>query len=246
MSRLAAGAVVGVLAFLLPSAVVAQSDFLLKQPSVTVSLFGGWALAGEGGDTFEFVREHMTLERGDFSSPLVLAEVAWRVSEQLDLSAGVEHASRTRASELREWETMDEQPIPQSSRFTRTRFTSSAKAYLLPRGRSVSRFAWVPNRVSPYVGGGVGWTRYEFVQTGDFVDFETLDIFEAEIGSEGHGFTPHALAGFQLSLNPRVLIRGEYRYVWGTGTASRSDFSADFGDIDLSGSGVMIGAAIRL
>ncbi len=233
-------------ALLIPSTAVAQNDFLLQRPSATVSLFGGWASTAEGGDTFEFVREHMTLEQGDFASPMVLAEVAWRVSELLDLSVGIEHSARTRASELRDWVTMDDQPIPQSSRFSRTRFQGSAKVYLLPRGRSVSRYAWVPNRVAPYLGGGVGWTQYSFTQTGDFVDFETLDIFEAQIDSEGGGVTPHAVAGLQLSLTPRILLKGEYRYVWGEGTASISDFSADFGGIDLSGSGVVIGAALRI
>lgn len=234
------------LAVLLPTAAEAQGDFLFQRPSFTASLYGGWSLAREESDTFEFVREHMTLEEGDFSAPLILGEVAYRVSERLDLSVGVEHAERTRASELRDWLTEDDRPILQNSTFARTRFMGSAKVYLLPRGRAISRFAWVPNRVAPYVGGGAGWTRYEFEQRGDFVDFETLEIFEAVIASVGHGFTPHALAGLQLSLTPRLVLKGEYRHTWGDGAAARSDFSADFSDIDLSGSGVMIGAAIRM
>lgn len=245
-TRPLAGILAGALLAMAPATARAQADFLFDRPAVSLSLFGGLSLPGEGSDLFDFVREQVTLEEGDFAAPAVLAEVALRATERLDLVVGVEHASRTRASEMRDWVTMDDLPIPQTNQFTRTGLHVGAKAYLLPRGRAISRFSWVPNRWSPYLGGGVGVTRYEFVQEGDFVDYQTLDIFESRIASSGHGMTTHALAGVQLSITPRFLLRGEYRYTWGAGQASRSDFSADFGDMDLSGSGVLIGAAMRL
>lgn len=243
--RGAAVALLAATALLVPATAQAQSDFMLKRPSATVSLFGGWAVPGEGSDLFGFARDQVTLEEGDFESPLVIAEGALRMSEHFDLTAGLEVSSRTVSTEMRDWVTSDDRPIPQTTRFTRTRLHVGARAYLLPRGRSISRFAWIPNRWSPYVGGGVGVTRFEFEQVGDFVDYETLDIFADELEAVGDGFTTHVLAGVQLSLTPRLLLRGEYRHVWGNGSPDSTDFY-DFEDVDLSGSAAIIGVSVRL
>lgn len=233
------------LALSFPGTAQGQSDFLLKRPALTISVFGGWDMPGEDSDLFDFAREELTLESGDFASPVGMAEVAVRLTEHFDVALGVEHASRTAASEVREWVTQDDQPIPQTTEFSRTRFLASGKAYLFPRGRSISQFAWVPYRWSPYVGGGAGITRYAFEQAGDFVDFQTLDIFETRLLDEGSALTAHALAGAQLSLTPRFLLRAEYRYVWGSAEPEGNDFSS-FDAIDLSGSRAIIGVAVRL
>lgn len=228
-----------------PGAAQAQSDFLFKRPALTVTLFGGWDMPSEGGDLFEFSRGELTLDRGDFSSPLIMGEVAWRATERLDLALGLEHSSRAVASEMREWETLDDQPIPQTTEFSRTRLLASGKAYLFPRGRSISEHAWVPYRWSPYIGGGAGISRYEFDQVGDFVDFRTAEIFTDRLESSGSALTAHALAGVQLSLTPRFLLRGEYRYLWGSDEVEGTDFSG-FDAIDLSGSRAMVGVAYRM
>lgn len=233
------------LALSIPTAANAQSDFLLKRPALTFSVFGGWDAPGESSDLFDFVREELTLERGDFSSPVGMAEVAVRLTERFDVALGVEHASRTVASEMREWVTQDDQPIPQTTDFSRTRFLASGKAYLFPRGRAISQFAWVPYRWSPYIGGGAGITRYGFEQAGDFVDYQTLDIFETRLEAEGSALTTHALAGAQLSLSPRFLLRAEYRYIWGSADVEGHDFSG-FDAIDLSGSRALLGVAVRM
>lgn len=242
--RAAAFLLAGAAAFILPQNVRAQSDFLVEPPRMTLSLLGGWALPGEGSDLFDFTRNQLTVERGDFASPVGMAEVALRLTERIDVGLGLEHSSRTVASADREYVTMDDQPIPQSTLFSRTRFLASAKLYLLPRGRTIGSFAWVPNRWSPYIGGGAGISRYEFRQSGDFVDYQTLDIFEDELSSRGSGMTAHALAGAQLSLTPRFLLRGEYRYLWGSAEVEQQDFTG-FGDVDLSGSHFLIGVAVR-
>lgn len=249
VARRVAGAVlVGALAGLalsMPAAVHAQSDFLLKRPALTLSVFGGWAMPGEESDLFDFTRQELTISEGDFSSPVGMVEAALRLTERLDVAVGIEHASRSVSSEMREWVTVDDLPIPRTTEFSRTRVLASAKGYLFPRGRSISQYAWVPYRWSPYIGGGGGISRYEFSQAGDFVHFETADIFEDRLRSEGSALTAHALAGAQLSLTPRFLLRAEYRYIWGSAEVDESDFFG-FNPIDLSGSRVMLGAAVRM
>ena len=241
-SALAAG-----LLLLLAVPVSAQSpDFLFKRPAVTVSLQGGWAMPGEGSDLFDFARDQLTIEEGDFAAPVVLAEVGFRLTERFDAAVGLEYAGNSVDSEMRDWVTQDDQPIPQTTEFNRTRLMASLKGYLLPRGRQVSRFAWIPNRWSPYVGVGGGFSWYEFEQRGDFVDYQTLDIFEGQFRAEGRGFTGQALAGLDVTITPHFLVRGEYRYIWGAGDMESADF-VDFDDsVDLSGSQVMLGFAVRL
>lgn len=226
-----------------------QSDFLFQRPALTLSVSGGWVVPGEGSakesDVFQHTRLNLTVDGGAFASPVTMAEVAFRVSERLDLALGLEHASSTVHSEDREFFFQDHRPIEQSTRFARTGAQGSVKGYLFPRGRALSRFAWVPSRWSPYVGAGAGITGWKFVQTGDFVDYQTLDIFADEIDAAGTATTAHALAGIQLSLTPRFILKGEYRYLWGRGGVEGTDFSG-FEAIDLSGSRATIGVAVRL
>ncbi|MEJ2502515.1 MAG: outer membrane beta-barrel protein [Gemmatimonadota bacterium] len=228
-----------------PGVAAQDADFLFDRPLFTLSAGGGWTIPGEGGDIFDFTREQLTVDEGDFASPAFLMELGARVTERLDVAAGLEYASRTVNSEMRDWVTQDDRPITQSTEFRRTRLMGSVKGYLLPRGRTISQLAWVPNRWSPYLGLGAGYTWYEFFQEGDFVDFETLDIFSDRFRSTGSGGTLHALAGVELSLSPRFLVRGEYRYIWGDGGFSGSDFEG-FGDIDLSGSSFTLGLGVRM
>lgn len=230
-----------------PALLSAQdADFLFRRPVATVSLYGGWAMPGEDSDVFDFTREHLTVDQGAFQSPLVLAELGVRATDRLDVTVGLEHASRTVDSEMEEWVTLDDQPIRQQTRFSRTRLLAGAKLYLLPRGRQISDYAWIPARGAPYVGGGVGYAWYDFVQDGDFVNFDTADIFEAELEATGSGQAAYALAGLQWTLTPRFLLRAEYRYLWGSGSLEGASFGSDFDDVDLSGSRALVGVSVRL
>lgn len=235
-----------VLPLLVPTPASAQeADFLFGPPVLTLGVQGGWVLPGEGSDLFEFTRDQLTVEKGDFQSPALMVEAGLRLTERFDVAAGLEYATQTVDSESRRYVTLDDQPIPQSTEFSRTRLMGSLKGYVLPRGRRISRFAWVPNRWSPYIGGGVGYAWYQFRQVGDFVDEDTLDIFEGDLEADGSGVTAHALGGIEVSLTRRFLVRGEYRYVWGDGSVEGFDFSG-FDEVDLSGSSLMLGVAVRL
>lgn len=249
------GRVLGPLAFALaalallfaaaPSAHAQRADFLFRRPQLTVAVLGGWAMPGEKSDLFGFTREYLTVSRGDFASPLIFVEGAVRVTERIDVALGFEYTSRSVDSEDQDYVYQDDSPILQTTEFERRRLMASVKGHLLPRGRQISDFAWVPNRWSPYVGlgGGLGW--YEFLQQGDFVDYQTLDIFEDRFRAKGRGLTGHAMAGVDVSLSSRFLVRGEYRYIWGNGKLDDPQFDG-FDDVDLSGSRVALGLAVRM
>lgn len=223
---------------------LAAQDFKFGRPHATMAVYAGWSSPRESSDLFSFTRQELTVERGDFAAPLYGAELALRLTERFDVAAGLETASNTVSSESRKYETMDDLPIPQTTKFRRTRLMGSVKAYLFERGRTISELAWVPNRWSPYLGVGAGMTWYDFRQEGDFVDHETLDIFEDRFQATGSGSTLHGMAGVDVSLNEHFLVRGEYRYIRGEAALSDGDFFG-FDAIDVSEWRLTLGLAVR-
>ena len=78
-------------------------------------------------------------------------------------------------------------PITQTTRREEWIVSGSMRMALLPRGRRISRFAWLPRTVTPYVGAGAGAVNYDISQIGAFVDFRTLQVFNDSFGSERLG-----------------------------------------------------------
>ena len=97
----------------------------------------------------------------------------------------------------------DDLPVLQNTSLDRATVMATARLALLAPGRSIGQYAWIPNRVVPYVGGGAGTVWYRLRQTGEFVDRETLDIFEDEFESKGWSLGAIGLAGADVSLSPR-------------------------------------------
>lgn len=221
-----------------------RADFLFGRPGANIAFMVGLDRPAESSDLFAFTREQLTIDKGDFRSALLGAEVGFRTTDRLDLTLGLEYAGRSVDSEMRDWVTQDDRPIPQTTEFRRWRVTAGVKAYLLPRGVSVSEYAWVPAPWSPYVGGGLGVTWYDFTQEGDFVDYETLDIFAGRFESGGSGFTPWVAAGVDVSLSAHFIVRFDFRHTWGSAGVDNAVFE-DFSDIDMSGYRATIGLAFR-
>jgi hypothetical protein len=233
-------------ALLVPSGVAAQGSgdgFLFRTPKVQLGLRFGYAAPNAGSEIFDFSRDELTLDKSDFAGGLLGAEVAFRVSERLDVALAFSNSSNTTRSEFREWIGEDDLPIEQETTFTRRPFTASVRYFFADRGRSISRFAWIPNRVAPYVGVGAGFMWYEFVQDGDFVDFQDLGIFTTRFTSDGASPMAHLLGGVEVSLSPRLLMHVDGRYEWASAEMSQ-DF-VDFDNIDLSGFQVSVGLGVR-
>lgn len=115
--------------------------------------------------------------------------------------------------------------------------------YLTPSGRSLGRLAWVPTRVAPYVTAGVGSVWYKFKQSGDFVDYKTLDVFHTTLESTSWAPAGYGAAGVDYSLSARVGVVSEARYDYAR--ARMGDDFAGFDRIDLSGISATIGLSFR-
>lgn len=218
--------------------------FSFQPPRGGISIRGGLTGARAGGDLFDFTTGSLTLDQRDFRSATVAVDLAWtRPGSRLDVVVGSGFATASAPSEFRDLVGEDDLPIAQTTTFRRVPVTAGLRAYLLPRGRSIGRFAWVPNRVAPYVGAGVGATWYRFRQQGEFVDYETLDVFRDDFQSEGWGPTGYGHAGIDLALGVHVALTAEARYTYAK-AAVGGDFDG-FDSIDLSGLATTVGFTFR-
>jgi len=219
------------------------NGFLFGSPAGSIVVRGGWAVARAGSDLFSFTTNNLTLSRGDFSAPSGDVDLAFNVNQQTQIVTGVSVAIRSKRSEFRHYIDNNDLPIEQTTNFVRVPITIGVKRYLTPTGRSIGKFAWIPSRFAPYVGVGGGVMYYRFRQSGDWVDFKTLDVFPDKYQSDGWTPTANAQAGVDYSLNARFALTGEARYVWSKASLSQ-DFSG-FQSLDLSGFSTSIGVAIR-
>lgn len=231
---------------LIPCTVRAQGGpgFLFDQPRVSVGARLGYAIPAVDSDLFDFARQQLTLEAGDFRSPTFGGEIAIRVANRVDFVADLAWARSRRSSEYRDWEDLDGLPIEQETTFERTSMTAGVRYYLRDRGRRVGQFAWVPNRIAPFVGGGVGARWHAFRQAGDFVDFDTLEVFRDRLETSGVSAIVDLRVGADFSLSRRVFLAGEVRYDFGSGRPG-GDY-VGFTRTDLSGVGFVFGISFRL
>lgn len=225
-----------------PAASPPAPDFFFGRPKGSVSVRGSWLFARAGSDIFDFVTEQLTLERGAFSAPSVAADLAFTLTRRLDLVIGVDRSASSTPSEYRDFVDNNRQPITQKTDLRVYNTTASVRLLLADRGRGVSRFAWIPNTVTPYVGGGVGAVKYRFRQSGDFVDAVTLRVFSSLLESEGWTASVHAMGGVDVRLFRKLYLTAEGRYVFAAADLGE-DFSG-FDPIDLSG--FRAGAGIRV
>jgi opacity protein-like surface antigen len=237
-----------VLAFtlLLPVPGLAQiggDDFLFRPSPATLSLRGGYGIASANSDLFDDATTLFTLEKSDFNALVFDADVGLRINDRFELVGGLTFGESSARSEYRDWVDQDDLPIEQDTRLTRVPVIAGVRYYLVPRGRSIGRFAWIPAKWAPYVGGGVGAVYYKYEQEGDFVDFETSEVFTATIESSGWGRTGQLFGGVQYSVSRRTALAAEARYVWAS--ADPDLVFSDLGRIDLGGVQTTVGLSFR-
>ena len=145
---------------------------------------------------------------------------------------------------MRDWVDDDGMPIRQSTRLIRRPFGASVRYHLRPRGTALGRYAWVPNRVVPWVGLGAGRMAYSLDQAGEFVDSETLEIFADRYRAAGRTAYAQASAGTSLTLLPSIALTVEARYLFASADGDPS--FAGFDKLDLSGLSTSLGLSLRV
>lgn len=236
MRALAALSALSAALLLAPTSARAQgreADFLFGLPRGALGVRGGYALASGQGDLFDFLSENLTLQPSDFNAFLFGVDFALTLHSRVDLLVTLEVGRGSADSEYRDYVEDNDLPIQQSSELTSVPFMGNLKLYVAPRGREISRFAFIPAKLRPYVGGGGGFVWYRLEQAGDFVDFRDLTIFTANPQTSGAGLGAQTFAGVDVLVTPRIYATIEARYLWAEATPS-GDF-VGFDSIDLSG-----------
>jgi len=227
-------------------------DFMLGRPRVMLGVRGGLFVASANSDFFEDMTQFLTLEKSSFRTGTFSTELAVSVTPYLDIVGGLDGNRLSRLSEDREMEELlsngTRVPIQQTTELSEMNFTASAKLSLLSRGTRVSRLAWIPRTVIPYIGAGGGYGRYNLRQNGDFADQGNPNVrgdesvFSDTFRSRGWSPVFHAFGGTDVQLYRRLVLSVEGRYTW-----KKADLSADYvgyEPIDLGG--FRIGAGIHL
>jgi hypothetical protein len=199
-------------------------------------------VASANSDIFDFVTDQLAIDKKDFNTGSFGLEAAYSMSPRFDIVASMDLNGINHASDYRRLEDNRGLPIQQTTELSQLNFTVSGKFSLIPRGRAISRLAWIPNTFVPYVGAGGGYGKYEFRQNGDFVDFTDNHVFPDTFRSDGWAPTMHVLAGTDIQVAKHLMLSFEGKYSWQHATLSQ-DF-IDFDPIDLGG--FRFGAGIHL
>lgn len=217
--------------------------FLFGPPAGMLTVSGGFTQPSAKSDVFAFAHERLTLGKSDFATASFSANFSVRLSKQLYLQLNGGYAGSTTKSEFRDWVDNNDKPIEQETTLQRVPLMVGLRLYLTSTGRSLGKLAWVPARVAPYIAAGAGTMYYNFGQTGDFVDFQTLDVFNDALTSTGWAPAGYGAAGFDVSLHPKFSLTTELRYDVAKAGMSR-EFEG-FNRIDLSGVMATVGLSFR-
>ena len=222
----------------------AGDGYRFHSPVVTLTVRGGYARANAGSDVFDDVTSNLTLDRGDFSSITGAGDIAVHLKPRVDLVFSAAFSRSHQKSEFRDFVDNNDLPIEQTTTFERIPLTASVRLNLAAPGRSIGRLAWIPSRVVPYVGAGVGAMRYNFKQEGDFVNFVTNAVFPAVLDTEAWTVVAQGMAGMDYNLSTQLGLSLDARYVHARGELGPSFTGYD--RIDLSGMTATVGLSFRL
>ena len=221
----------------------AGNGYLFGTPDAQLTVRGGWFIASANSDFYDQARKDFTLDKSDFNSPTVGAELALRLASQLDFSLDLAWSGISQRSHYRNFVDNNNQEIEQTTTLRRVPLTANLKAFLVPRGRSVGHLAYIPSKVVPWIGLGAGTTWFDLEQSGDFIA-PGGGVVTDNLQDSGWGPTLQGMGGVDVTLTPRIALTGDARYLWSKATLG-SDFGG-YNKIDLSGVSLALGVTFRL
>lgn len=168
-------------------------------------------------------REFLTFEIDEFSGGTAGVEWLIPLGNYVEAGAGVGYYRRTVPSVYTDFQANNGTEIAQDLRL---RIIPTALTFrVLPLGQS--------SAFQPYVGAGLGIYNWRYSETGDFIDFGSVNqrVIRGSFVASGTETAPMALAGIRFA-GDSLSVGGEVRYQKAEGELGE-DFAAD--TIDLGG-----------
>ena len=209
-----------------------------RENRYALSAYGGFRVFQFDSGLFGDNEVDFGITDGDFNGGRFGVEVDYALLPKLDISIGFGNASaETRASYL-DFTYDDGGEIEHAASVSTTELTLGARFRLL---RSPAPFR-------PYLVAGVSGIFYRYLEDGEFINFETFDIYYDAY--EERSFLPGFFAGvgadfrvIQLPDGRQVDLFGEFRYARSQG--EHADDFGGFGDLTVGRSGGLFGVRIR-
>jgi outer membrane protein W len=167
----------------------------------------------------------LDFEIRDFNGANVGGEWLFRFSDYFEAGVGLGYYGRTVPSVYRGYVNIDGSEIAQDLRLRVVPVTGTVR--LLPLGRDAG--------IQPYVGAGLGIYSWRYSEAGEFVDFDTFEIFRDRFADSGTSAGPVLLAGIRLWPSRNFGVGGELRYQRARGDLDPQLFPATGDRIDLGG-----------
>ena len=207
----------------------ASPDFRFGQPRFSVAFRGLQSRPRATGELHSLLHESFFVRTGPEDDPLdptagrmnfdatgLGFDIGFGAGSRLETRVGVDYALVRALTEDRYNEDEFGLPIEQDTELAQWSVHGELALALMPRGRAIGQYVWIPSAVVPYVGAGAGFVRYSTVMDGRFVDVIDFTIFSERIESQGWAPSVHAFGGVDFRLTRNVLLTTEARYAWAT------------------------------
>jgi hypothetical protein len=208
-------------------------DFLFEKPHASVTVRGSWLFTRGDSDWYDFVTDLLTIDNKDFNAPGFGVDVNVPLTSRLEAQGSFDVSGSSTLSEYRNFVDNNRLPIQQTTQLREINLGGNIRYLLMDRGQQVSRLVWVPRRIVPFVGGGVGAFHYKLQQTGDFIDFQDSSVFGDTFVSQGWAPSAQVFGGVDVRVFKRMYVTIDGRYLWAADDLER-DFIG-FDPIDLAG-----------
>jgi opacity protein-like surface antigen len=219
--------------------VLAVSGPALAQDAVVGANIGGFLLKGEESrDRDDVLRRNLSFlefDLPDFNGATVGGDVGVSLGSFIEVGVGINYFQRTVPTIYSDFVDEDGTEIDSDMKLRNIPIAFTAKLFPLTRDAGVQ----------PYVGAGVQLNRWKYTEVGEFLDFDTDEIFRDSFTDEGTEIGPVFLGGIRFPVGGNALIGGEWRY--STAKADLDPSLGFFGDkLDLGGHTVLFTVNFKL
>jgi len=191
------------------------SGFSLNSPTKFVlGLHLGLSMPQAKGGLYGWLTNSLSFNKSDFRTPTYGFDFGIPFHPHFAAFASFDYNTFTKQSEYRHFVEDNGNSIMQTTTLSHASFVGTLRYYPRKMGEDVGSYAWVPARILPYIGAGVGVVHYDIFQYGNFVDEASplFDIHPDGLTSNGSALDKHLAAGLDIAISTRFVANMEARY----------------------------------